>query len=190
MFLHSTRLRHYYSLPPTRCPFLRGTGICETRRPCRQIPFSAPRTRSVIQHPRTKALLFPGLAWPASALYHHGMYSCGAPFTRPIPACLVLPCPPLSACFCRLCGRKSPKNPLAAVPAVHIDHSLSFPSTFFLYPLAGSRKKKHTKHKEENLPIQVAGPLQKSLMMGTGHETLDVLRSGLLCPWLQGRVPL
>ncbi|KAM6487078.1 hypothetical protein HDV62DRAFT_141707 [Trichoderma sp. SZMC 28011] len=105
------------------------------------------------------------------------MYSCGAPFTRPIPACLVLPCPPLSACFCRLCGRKSPKNPLAAVPAVHIDHSLSFPSTFFLYPLAGSRKKKHTKHKEENSPIQVAGLLQKSLMMETGHETLDVLRS-------------
>ncbi|KAL6700135.1 hypothetical protein J3F84DRAFT_203936 [Trichoderma pleuroticola] len=113
------------------------------------------------------------------------MYSCGAPFTRPIPACLVLPCPPLSACFCRLCGRKSPKNPLAAVPAVHIDHSLSFPSTFFLYPLAGSRKKTHTKAQDENSPIRVAAPLQKSLMMGIGHETLAVLRSGLSCPWLQ-----
>lgn len=59
-----------------RVALIRGTWY-DTRRPCRQIPFSAPSWLTVIRNLALKAA-FPGLGWPASALYRHDMYFSAA----------------------------------------------------------------------------------------------------------------
>ncbi|KAH0522204.1 hypothetical protein TsFJ059_006092 [Trichoderma semiorbis] len=106
------------------------------------------------------------------------MYSCGAPFTRPIPACLVLPWSPVECVLLPPVWAEIPQKSTCSRSRGPHRPLTFFPLDFFPLPSSWEQEKKnHTKHKEENSPFQVAAPLQKSLMMGISHETLDVLRS-------------